>query len=166
MNANAYTATHDPLTRLPNEFLLLDRLNQALAISERNTNLFALLLLIPDNLNKIHQLHEPAFCDQLVMQLTECLLLAFREQDTISRRQDGSFLILIPQIDSQQVLTKLIHRLLVTLAESFQIDAHRIHMSFSLGKTVYPYDGNTSVLLMEQVEADAQASQLSHKKAR
>ncbi len=162
MNANAYTATHDPLTRLPNEFLFLDRLNQALAISERNTNLFALLLLIPDNPSKIiHQQHEPAFCDQLVMRLTERLLLAFREQDTISRRQDGSFLILTPQIDSQQVLTKLIHRLLETLAEPFQIDTHRLHMSFSLGKAVYPYDGNTSVLLMEQVEADARASQLS-----
>jgi hypothetical protein len=48
-----------------------------------------------------------------------------------------------------------------TLAEPFEIDAHGVHMSFSLGKAVYPYDGTTSVLLMEQVEADAQASQLS-----
>lgn len=163
MNANAYTATHDPLTRLPNEFLFLDRLNQALAISERNTNLFALLLLIPDDPGKIHQQHEQAFPEQLVMQLAERLLLAFREQDTISRRQDGSFLILMPQIDSQQALTKLIHRLLETLAEPFQIDDHALHMSFSLGKAVYPYDGNTAVLLMEQVEADARASQLSAK---
>jgi diguanylate cyclase (GGDEF)-like protein len=161
MNANAYTATHDPLTRLPNEFLFLDRLNQTLAISERNTNLFALLLLIPDNLNKILQLHEPAFCDQLVIRLAERLQLAFREPDTISRRQDSSFLILMPQIDSQQALTKLIHRVRKTLAEPFEIDAHGVHMSFSLGKAVYPYDGTTSVLLMEQVEADAQASQLS-----
>lgn len=161
MNANAYTATHDPLTRLPNQFLFLDRLKQTLAISERNTNLFALLLLIPENFARMHQLHEPAFCDQLVIRLAERLQLAFREPDTICRRPDNAFLILMPQIDSQQALTKLMHRLQKTLAEPFEIDAHSVHMSFSLGKAIYPYDGTTAELLMQQVEADAESNRLS-----
>lgn len=161
MNVNAYAATHDALTRLPNEFLFLDRLNQTVAISERNTNLFALLLLMPDNFSKIHQLQGQAFGDQLIVRLAERLQLTFREPDTISRREDNSFLILMPQIDSQQALTKLINRLRKNLAEPFDIDTHSVHMSFSLGKAVYPYDGTTAALLKQHVEADLQTSQLS-----
>lgn len=159
MNANAYSATHDALTRLPNEYLFQDRLNQTVAISERSTNLFGLLLLIPDNLTRIHQLQGASFCDQLIVQMAERLQHAFREPDTICRRQDNAFLILMPQIDSQQALAKLIHRLRKTLAEPFDIDAHSIHMSFSLGRAIYPYDGTTAESLIRHVEADVENSQ-------
>ena len=69
MIANAYAATHDDLTHLPNEYLLMDRLKQAVALSERSTNLFALLMVMPDKLSQIQQRQGQAFCDQLIIMM-------------------------------------------------------------------------------------------------
>jgi len=158
MNANAYTATHDTLTHLPNEYLLMDRLNQAVALSERSTNLFALLMVMPDNVSKIQQRHGQAFCEQLIITLAARLQQTFREPDTITRSKDNSFIILIPQIVDKQALSKLIQRLTKTLSEPFEIDSHSIDMSFSLGKAVYPYDGTSAELLMQYVATDLQTT--------
>ena len=158
MNTNAYTATHDALTSLPNEYLFLDRLNQALAIAERGTNIFALLMVLPDNYTRLEQLHGQAFGDQLILQIAERMQVTLREPDTVTRRENNTFLILIPQIEDQQALTKLVLRLNKALAEPFQIDSYTIHMSFSLGKAVYPYDGVNADLLMQHVEAALKAA--------
>jgi diguanylate cyclase (GGDEF)-like protein len=154
MTANAYAATHDALTHLPNEYLLMDRLNQAIALSERGTNLFALLMVKPDNVSQLQQRHGQAFCDQLVITVAARLQQTFREPDTITRREDNCFIILIPQIADKQALDKLILRLKKTLSEPFDIDSHSILMNFSLGQAVYPYDGTTAELLLQHVAAD------------
>jgi diguanylate cyclase (GGDEF)-like protein len=154
MIANAYAATHDALTHLPNEYLFLDRLNQALAQSERSTNLFALLMVKPDKLEDIAQRHGQAFCEQLIIKIAERLQQTFREPDTISRSNDNHFTILIPQIADKAALDKLILRLQKTLSEPLQINSHSIQMNFRLGKAVYPYDGTSAEVLMEYVEAN------------
>lgn len=154
MIANAYAATHDELTHLPNEYLLMDRLNQAVALSERSTNLFALLMVTPDDVSQIKQSHGLAFCDQLITTVAARLQQTFREPDTITRRKDNSFIILIPQIADKQALDKLILRLKKTLSEPFHIDSHSIQMNFSLAQAVYPYDGTTAELLLQHVAAD------------
>jgi len=158
MTANAYAATHDALTHLPNEYLLMDRLNQAVALAERSTNLFALLLVKPDNLGQLQQGHGHAFCEQLIVTVATRLQQTFREPDTITRRRDDSFVILIPQIADKQALGKLIQRLKKALSEPLHIDSHSIQLSFSLGKAIYPYDGISDELLMQHIEADLQTT--------
>lgn len=161
MIANAYAATHDALTHLPNEYLLMDRLSQALALSERSTNLFALLMVKPDKLGEIEQRHGQAFCEQLIITIAARLQQTFREPDTISRSNDNHFTILIPQIADKAALDKLILRLKKTLSEPFHIDSHSIQLSFSVGKAVYPYDGTTAEMLMQQVATELQAEKPS-----
>lgn len=154
MIANAYAATHDALTHLPNEYLLMDRLNQAVALSERSTNIFALLMVMPDDLSKIQQRHGQAFCEQLIIQVAARLQHTFREPDTITRSQDDRFIILIPQLTDKQALSKLILRLQKTLSEPFHIDSQSIQLNFSLGKAVYPYNGTTAGILLQHVAED------------
>lgn len=157
MIANAYAATHDALTQLPNEYLLLDRLNQALALSERSTNLFALLMVKPGKLGDIEQRHGQTFCEQLIIKIAERLQQTFREPDTISRSNDNHFTILIPQIADKTALDRLILRLKKNLSEPFHIDSHSIQPGFDLVKAVYPYDGTTAGMLMQQLAAELQA---------
>lgn len=158
MTSNAYEATHDELTHLPNEYLLMDRLNQAVALSERGTNLFALLMVKPDKLSQLEQRHGQALCDQLIITVAARLQHTFREPDTITRSKDNHFIILIPQIADKQALSKLIQRLKKTLSEPFDIDSHSILMNFSLGQAVYPYDGTTAELLLQHVATDLQSN--------
>lgn len=166
MTANAYAATHDNLTHLPNEYLLMDRLNQAIALSERSTNLFALLMVKPDKPSQLQQRHGLAFCEQLIITVAARLQQTFREPDTITRRQDNCFIILIPQIADKKALDKLILRLTKTLSEPLHINSHSIQMSFSLGKALYPYDGTSAELLMQHVAAELQAVMTDQKNQR
>lgn len=165
MIANAYAATHDALTHLPNEYLLLDRLNQALAQSERSTNLFALLMVKPGKLGEIEQRHGQAFCEQLIITIAARLQQTFREPDTISRSNDNRFTILVPQIADKAALDRLILRLKKNLSEPFDIDSHSIYMNFSLGRAVYPYDGTSAELLMQYAAADMRAAMIAPQKA-
>lgn len=158
MTANAYAATHDALTRLPNEYLLMDRLNQAVALSERGTNIFALLMVRPEMLSQLEQRLGQTLVDQLIISIAARLQQTFREPDTITRRQDSHFSILIPQLADKQALGKLILRLKKTLSEPFHIDSTSIRMSFSVSQAVYPYDGTSAELLMQHVTADLQSA--------
>ncbi len=158
MTANAYAATHDALTHLPNEYLLMDRLNQAVALSERSTNIFALLMVKPDKLGELEQHYGQALCEQLITTVATRLQQTFREPDTITRRKDNRFIILIPQIADKQALDKLILRLTKTLSEPFHIDSHSIPMNFNLGQAIYPYDGTSASSLMQHVVANLQST--------
>ena len=99
-------------------------------------------------------MHDQGFCDQLIVQVSERLQLILREPDTITRRENNTFVILIPQLEDHQTLPKLLRRLSKSLAEAFQLDGYTIHMSFSFGQAVYPYDGVTADQLLQHVTAD------------
>lgn len=157
MNTDAYSATHDALTRLPNEFLFMDRLNQLVATSERSTNLFALLILVPDNLTRILDVEGTGFSDELIIEIAGRLKVALREPDTVTRREDNTFAILIPQIESRQALDFLITRLRKTLTESFQVRSSGVRMTFSIGKAIYPYDGTDTETLLRAAGTDLQS---------
>ncbi len=153
MNTNAYTATHDALTHLPNEFLFMDRLKQIVGISERGTNLFAVLITVPDNFNKIYDDYGQDLCDKLLLQIAERLQDTVREPDTITRRKDNAFEILIPQIENPQSLTKLINRIRNAVSQPYQIASNSIHITFSLGEAIYPYDGSSAESLLQHAES-------------
>ena len=152
MNTNAYAATHDAITHLPNKFLFLDRLKQAIAISERSTNRFALLIVTLNNYTAIHDEHGQTFSDRLILQVAERLQETLREPDTIARGEENTFVMLLPQVESELNLTQLIWRIEKALAEPFQIDFNKIHISISIGQGTYPSDGTNALKLLQYVE--------------
>jgi GGDEF domain-containing protein len=62
--------------------------------------------------------------------------------------------ILIPQFESELILTQLISRIKKALAEPFQIDSNKIHMSISIGQGTYPYNGTDALKLLRYVELE------------
>ncbi len=67
-------AFHDALTHLPNRQLLMDRLNHALASSERDENRGALLFIDLDNFKKLNDTLGHAMGDLLLKQVAERLV--------------------------------------------------------------------------------------------
>lgn len=156
MNVNAFAATHDVLTHLPNKFLLLDRLNHAVVISERSRVSFALLIITINNYSEIIDEHGKKSSDDLILQVTERLLNALREPDTIARGEDNTFVILLPEVTNDFTLIKLISRIKKTLIEPFLINSNRINLSISIGQGMYPFNGTNALKLFKYVESEIQ----------
>ncbi|HEY9052834.1 MAG TPA: diguanylate cyclase [Gammaproteobacteria bacterium] len=152
MITNAYQATHDALTDLPNDFLFLDRLSRAVATSERDTNRFALLFIVLDNYKSIHQEYGKKISDQLLLQITERLKVSLREADTLARTGDNRFAVLLTQIKNRNVITQLIRRVEKTLAETFLMDAPPLHINASIAYGIYPDNAVDAMTLIQYVE--------------
>jgi len=155
---NPYAATHDSLTGLPNEFLFFDRLNQATVIAERGTSRFALLLVVLNDYPQIEQQYGRIISRHLLVKVAERLQEILREPDTISRREDNNFMILLPQIESARSLTQLIWRIEKALSEPLQLETGNVCFNISIGQGFYPDNGATAFQLVEYVEADAMKS--------
>ena len=152
MMTNAYQATHDALTDLPNDFLFLDRLSRAVATSERDTNRFALLFIVLENYNAIHQEYGKRLSDQLLLQITDRLKISFREADTLARTRDNQFAVLLTQIKNRNVVSQLIRRVEKKLEETYQIDPLTLRLKANIAYGIYPDNAVDAVTLIQYVE--------------
>jgi len=97
-----HLAFYDPLTKLPNRRLLLDRLKKALATSSRNGREGALLFIDLDNFKALNDTLGHAIGDLLLQKVSERLLSCVREGDTVARLGGDEFVIMLEDLSSTQ----------------------------------------------------------------
>jgi len=92
-------AFFDPLTRLPNRRLLIDRLQHALTNSARDGVYGAILFIDLDNFKKINDTKGHAVGDLLLLEATSRLQSGVREGDTIARLGGDEFVVVLEDLD-------------------------------------------------------------------
>jgi diguanylate cyclase (GGDEF)-like protein/PAS domain S-box-containing protein len=97
-------AFHDPLTRLPNRRLLLDRLEQAMHASKRQNSHVAVLFLDLDKFKVLNDSHGHDAGDQLLIEVAQRLRRLVREADSVARLGGDEFVVLLEGLgeDSEQ----------------------------------------------------------------
>lgn len=138
-------AFYDPLTRLPNRRLLLDRLNQTLVASARNNSHSALLFLDLDYFKNLNDTLGHNIGDLLLQQVAERLINCVREGDTVARLGGDEFVILLenlsPQLFDAAAQTELIGtKILTCLNQPYQLISHEYHSTPSIGATLFDGD--------------------------
>lgn len=88
----------DPLTRLPNRILLMGRLDQALAISQRNHLRAGVIFLDLDNFKDINDRLDHHVGDQVLQLIAVRIRESIREVDTVSRLGGDEFIIVLPEL--------------------------------------------------------------------
>ena len=136
-----YLAFHDPLTGLPNRVLLEDRMQQAIAHSERNSCSLALLYLDLDNFKKINDSLGHTAGDSLLKEIALRLRECVRDSDTISRQGGDEFVLILNKLESAENCLPVVQKILSRLQDPIQADGHEIFTSASIGLAVYPEDG-------------------------
>jgi diguanylate cyclase (GGDEF)-like protein/PAS domain S-box-containing protein len=148
----AHTAEHDCLTGLPNRLLLNDRLGQAIALAQRNHHKVALLFLDMDGFKHINDsLGHPAG-DKLLQSVANRLLSCVRAPDTVSRQGGDEFIVLLQEVKQPEDVTVAAKRLLKSLTEAFSIGLHTLHISTSIGVSIYPDDGQDAETLIRNAD--------------
>ena len=94
-------ANHDLLTGLPNRHLLVDRMKQTLARSERNATALAVLFMDLDGFKPINDRLGHEAGDIALQEVAKRLSSVVRETDTIARVGGDEFVIVISDLDPQ-----------------------------------------------------------------
>ena len=92
-------AFYDPLTRLPNRRLMVDRLGQALASCARHQLHGAIMLLDLDNFKTLNDTLGHAVGDQLLIEVAARLQSSIREGDTVARLGGDEFVVILEDLD-------------------------------------------------------------------
>ena len=148
-----HLAYHDALTDLPNQVLFKDRLKQAIALSRRNDQLQAVLLLNLDRFKTINDSLGYTAGDRLLQSVAQRLTSCVRESDTVARFGGDEFAILLTQIPRTQDAANAARAIKQSLDQAFLFEDQEIFVSSSIGISVYPQDGRDTAGLLKTASA-------------
>ena len=147
----AHMALHDSLTGLANRVLINERLAQALARARRG-EIVAVHFLDLDRFKGVNDTLGHSVGDQLLRLVTERLLLAARETDTVARVGGDEFAIVQVGISQPADATALAQRTIEEVSKPYSIDGHHIIIGTSVGIAVGPGDGDTPDQLIRNAD--------------
>ena len=145
-------ATHDTLTGLPNRSLLLDRINQAINQAKRSKRNIAVLFFDLDHFKLINDGFGHAEGDQLLLKVGQRLQSCLRDADTVARFGGDEFVAVITGMQHEENAALISQKILEVLAEPFSINELKIHITTSIGISVYPNNGETADVLLRNAD--------------
>jgi len=135
-----FQAYHDILTELPNRSLFDDRLEQAIVSAQRHGEKFALLFLDLDNFKQINDTLGHHFGDEVLRQVSHRLKSSLRDADSLARLGGDEFTIIVPGLQSSSSAAKVAQNILDVMKPVFEINDHALHISVSIGISLFPKD--------------------------
>jgi len=143
-------ALHDPLTKLPNRLLLMDRAHQAITRLHRSHGLVALLFIDLDRFKAINDNLGHAVGDHLLVSVSERLAEMMRDSDTIARMGGDEFVVLAEDLESDSEALAVAERVVHALEEPFEVGSTEVAMLASVGVSVsHDPEANPEDLLRE-----------------
>ena len=147
-----YSAEHDFLTGLPNRMLLNDRVSQAIVLAPRHSNKVAVLFLDLDGFKHINDSLGHPIGDKLLQSIAKRLVDCVRTSDTVSRQGGDEFVLLLSEVHRSEDAAISALRILQAVAEAHSIDQHDLHVTASIGVSVYPDDGQDAETLIKNAD--------------
>jgi len=134
-------AYHDPHTKLANGLLLRDRLRQALVDQERTGNLVAVCHLDLDGFKQVSDALGHESSDRFLLAFAQRLRGALAADDTAARVGHDEFVLLLCGHAREEDCLEAVARVQRAVAEPYlDGDAAPVHVSASIGITLYPRD--------------------------
>lgn len=148
----AHQAQHDVLTDLPNRALLTERLFLAVAHAKRHQRHVALLFIDLDAFKLVNDSLGHAIGDQLLQSVAARLSACVRATDTVCRQGGDEFVILLTEIEHPLDAAQVANNLLAAFAEPHFISGHELHITLSMGISIYPGDGLNPEAVMQNAD--------------
>ncbi|MEF8724842.1 MAG: diguanylate cyclase [Candidatus Accumulibacter delftensis] len=136
------------LTGLPNRVLLTERLSQAIGLAQRRGKQVALLFLDLDRFKHINDSLGHAVGDQVLQSVAGRLSACVRATDTVCRQGGDEFVILLADIEQAAGCGPCCRKVARRAAEPHLVGGHELHVTLSIGISVYPDDGSDATTVM------------------
>jgi diguanylate cyclase (GGDEF)-like protein/PAS domain S-box-containing protein len=147
-----HSAQHDFLTGLPNRMLLNDRVSRAIASAPRHLKKVAVLFLDLDGFKHINDSLGHPIGDKLLESVAKRLVDCVRASDTVSRQGGDEFVVLLSEVEHSEDAAITARRILQVVAEAHPVDGHDLHVTASIGLSVYPDDGLDAETLIKNAD--------------
>ncbi|MBA4741978.1 MAG: EAL domain-containing protein [Azoarcus sp.] len=147
-----YMVQHDALTGLPNRLLLTDRLNVAMTASRRTGKRLALMFMDLDRFKNVNDVFGHDGGDLVLKEVAARLLGGVRASDTISRQGGDEFLVVLPEIDSDDDAARVAEKLLAAVLAPFQLYGTEVVLGASIGIVCFPDNGEDVETLLRNAD--------------
>ena len=153
-----FLAYYDPLTRLPNRRLMVDRLGQAVRGAARENRAGAIFFIDLDDFKTLNDTLGHHSGDQMLLEVARRLLSCLRAQDTVARFGGDEFVVMMEGLGSSEeevigAVQQLAEKVLDTIEQpyDFRVLRHR-RMTCSIGVATFCSTQDTPDLLLRQAD--------------
>ena len=162
-DAMGYLAFYDPLTKLPNRQMLMDRLGSALSQSDDQsknepTKINGALMFIDlDNFKLLNDSLGHAMGDLLLHQVAIRLGACVRLEDTVARLGGDEFVVMLESLPDDLLAAtdysrNVGHRILLAFSEPFDLAGHQHECTCSIGVTMFSKRKQNVADLLKQAD--------------
>ena len=152
-----HLAFYDLLTNLPNRHLLFDRLEHAIALTQRSGNYGALLFIDLDRFKRINDAKGHAVGDMLLQEVATRLKDSLRQVDTVARFGGDEFVVVLPELGSEEAIATQLsvnigEKICAKLSDSFILEGEKIRIGASIGITLFYNSEKTVNHLLKEAD--------------
>jgi diguanylate cyclase (GGDEF)-like protein/PAS domain S-box-containing protein len=143
-----HLAHYDQLTKIPNRYLLLDRITHLIEQSLRNKSTFSLLYIDMDDFKSINDAKGHTYGDKVLVETASRLKKSIRKSDTVARIGGDEFVILLESTSDRNDIVAMAEKLIEAISSPFMINEEVLNISCSIGIATYPKEGTTTDALL------------------
>jgi len=148
---NYYLANFDYLTGLVNRTQLDNHFNYMISLSKRQKSSFAVLFLDLDQFKEINDNLGHHIGDKLLIETAHRLKFLKRETDVVARLGGDEFVVLLPNTGLEGA-SEVAQKILRLIAKPYTISQNTLHITVSIGISLYPLDGETMEILSQKAD--------------
>ena len=148
----AHLAHHDVLTGLPNRLHLQTFLAQSILIAKRRSEQLAVMFLDLDRFKNVNDTLGHTVGDELLIQVAGRLKACIRDYDVVARLGGDEFVVILRGPDILPEAIAVAKKLNFQLSQRFEIGAHTLHTSTSIGIALYPDNADHMDDLMKNAD--------------
>ena len=148
-----HLAFYDSLTGLPNRRLLEDRMNQTIALAQRENNRFAILFVDLDKFKPVNDTYGHAMGDWLLKEVAERMEATLRTSDTVARIGGDEFVIMLPKVETSQAAMRIAAKIHEQLEAPFETNtSFQLQIACCIGVCLYPLHGSSPKQLLKHAD--------------
>jgi len=152
----------DPLTDLPNRAMFNRQLNHAIAHAQRYHKGLAVLFIDLDRFKNINDTLGHDAGDRLLKEMSRRISACLRVSDVVARPDKGTdllarlggdeFVVLIEEVADSTRVSHIARKILSAMVKEFPLEGQMIHITASIGISLFPEDGRNEFSLMKHAD--------------
>ncbi|HJU70643.1 MAG TPA: EAL domain-containing protein [Paucimonas sp.] len=157
-----HLAYHDALTALPNRTMFNRHLRHAIAQAQRYNKRLAVLFVDLDRFKNVNDTLGHDAGDRLLQEMAHRIGSCLRSGDVVAhlgnaeslvaRLGGDEFVVLVEEVTDSSQASQVAHRILAATVREYQLDGQLVHMTASVGISLFPEDGRNEYALMKHAD--------------